>query len=96
MSMPRNMTNGFGCAQPTQALADAYDAEGDMIRKNTTLLSKEEAVQIEVAAKGEVAPVTDDRTGWYNRKLYLAPGQREENRGNNQPTNQPQNSLAEV
>ena len=64
MSMPRNMTNGFGCAQPTQALADAYDAEGDMIRKNTTLLSKEEAVQIEVAAKGEVAPVTDDRTGW--------------------------------
>lgn len=96
MSMPRNMTNGFGCAQPTQALADAYDAEGDMIRKNTTLLSKEEAVQIEVAAKGEVAPVTDDRTGWYNRKLYLAPGQREENRGNNQPTNLRLIRLAEV
>ena len=74
MSMPRNMTNGFGCAQPTQALADAYDAEGDMIRKNTTLLSKEEAVQI----------------------LYLAPGQREENRGNNQPTNLRLIRLAEV
>jgi len=43
-----------------------------------------------------VAPVTDDRTGWYNRKLYLAPGQREENRGNNQPTNLRLIRLAEV
>lgn len=96
MSMPRNMTIGFGCAQPTQALADAYDAEGDMIRKNTTLLSKEEAIEIETAAKGEVDPITDDRTGWYNRKLYLAPGEREENRGNNQPTNLRLIRLAEV
>ena len=47
-------------------------------------------------AKGDVAPVTDDRTGWYNRKLYLAPGQREENRGNNQPTNLRLIRLAEV
>ena len=61
MSMPRNMTIGFGCAQPTQALADAYDAEGDVIRKKTTLLSTEEAIEIETAAKGDVAPVTDDR-----------------------------------
>ncbi|WP_297906048.1 RagB/SusD family nutrient uptake outer membrane protein [uncultured Parabacteroides sp.] len=96
MSMPRNMTIGFGCAQPTQALADAYDAEGDVIRKNTTLLSREEAIEIEVAAKGEVAPITDDRTGWYNRKLYLKPGEREENRGNNQPTNLRLIRLAEV
>ena len=96
MSMPRNMTIGFGCAQPTQALADAYDAEGDVIRKKTTLLSTEEAIEIETAAKGDVAPVTDDRTGWYNRKLYLAPGQREENRGNNQPTNLRLIRLAEV
>lgn len=96
MSMPRNMTNGFGCAQPTQALADAYDAEGDIIRKNTTLLSTQEAIDIETAAKGTVAPLTDDRTGWYNRKLYLAPGEREENRGNNQPTNLRLIRLAEV
>ena len=97
MSMPRNMTNGFGCAQPTQALADAYDAEGDVIRKAATLLSSEEAVEIEKAAKGEdIAPITEDRTGWYNRKLYLAPGEREENRGNNQPTNLRLIRLAEV
>ena len=88
--------DGFGCAQPTQALADAYDAEGDVIRKKTTLLSTEEAIEIETAAKGDVAPVTDDRTGWYNRKLYLASGQREENRGNNQPTNLRLIRLAEV
>ncbi len=96
MSMPRNMTIGFGCAQPTQALADAYDAEGDVIRKAATLLSADEAVEIEVAAKGEVGPITDDRTHWYNRKLYLAPGEREENRGNNQPTNLRLIRLAEV
>lgn len=96
MSMPRNMTNGFGCAQPTQALADAYDAEGDIIRKNTTLLSTKEAIEIETAAKGTVAALTDDRTGWYNRKLYLAPGERVENRGNNQPTNLRLIRLAEV
>ena len=64
MSMPRNMTIGFGCAQPTQALADAYDAEGDVIRKKTTLLSTEEAIEIETAAKGDVAPVTEtERAG---------------------------------
>lgn len=97
MSMPRNMTIGFGCAQPTQALADAYDAAGDTERKNATLLSRDEAISIEKAAKGENVPaITDDRTGWYNRKLYLAPGEREENRGNNQPTNHRLIRLSEV
>ena len=67
-----------------------------MIRKAATLLSADEAVEIEVAAKGEVGPITDDRTHWYNRKLYLAPGEREENRGNNQPTNLRLIRLAEV
>ena len=75
MSMPRNMTIGFGCAQPTQALADAYDAEGDVIRKKTTLLSTEEAIEIETAAKGDVAPVTDDRTGWLqSQTISRSPG----------------------
>lgn len=103
MSMPRNMTNGFGCAQPTQALADAYDAVGDTKRKNVTLLSRQEAIDIELAAHPgavygdrEVPEITDDRTGWYNRKMYLAPGQREENYGNNQPTNLRLIRLAEV
>ena len=97
MSMPRNMTNGFGCAQPTQALADAYDALGDTKRKNATLLSKAEAIQIEKEKKGENIPeITDDRTGWYNRKMYLEPGVREENWGNNQPTNLRFIRLAEV
>lgn len=97
MSMPRNMTIGFGCAQPTQALADAYDAAGDTERKTATLLSHDEAIAIEKAAKGEDIPaITDDRTGWYNRKLYLGPDEREENRGNNQPTNLRLIRLAEV
>mgnify|MGYP002086774477 CR=1 FL=1 len=57
MSMPRNMTIGFGCAQPTQALADAYDAEGDIIRKKTTLLSTEEAIEIEPRPKAMWHPL---------------------------------------
>ena len=52
MSMPRNMTIGYGCAQPTKDLADAYDRAGDQIRKNATLLSNAEAVEIEKEAKG--------------------------------------------
>lgn len=97
MSMPRNMTNGFGCAQPTQNLADAYDKAGDTIRKKATLLSNEEAVEIEKAAKGDnIPPITSDRTGFYNRKLYLKPGERVENRGNNQPLNHKLIRLAEV
>lgn len=96
MSMPRNLTIGFGCAQPTQALAEAYDKAGDTVRKNATLLSSEEAVRIEEEAKGSVSPITSDRTGFYNRKLYLKPGEREENMGNNQPLNHKLIRLAEV
>ena len=96
MSMPRNLTIGFGVAQPTKSLAEAYDKAGDKIRKQATLLSSEEAVEIEKAAYGEVDPLTGDRTGFYNRKLYLKPGEREENRGNNQPLNHKLIRLAEV
>lgn len=96
MSMPRNLTIGFGCAQPTEALAEAYDKAGDMVRKNATLLSTEEAIRIEEEAKGSVSPVTGDRTGFYNRKLYLKPGERVESRGNNQPLNHKLIRLAEV
>ena len=96
MSMPRNMTIGFGCAQPTQALADAYDAEGDIIRKKTTLLSTEEAIEIETAAKGDVAPryMTTEPVGTIAN--YISRPGKEENRGNNQPTNLRLIRLAEV
>lgn len=98
MSMPRNMTIGFGCAQPTQALADAYDAAGDTKRKEATLLSNAQAKQIEQDAYPgkELPEITSDRTGWYNRKQYLKPGEREENNGNNQPLNLKLIRLAEV
>ena len=100
MSMPRNLTIGFGVAQPTKSLAEAYDKAGDVVRKHATLLSSEEAIQIEREAYGEDIdkkyPLTGDRTGWYNRKLYLKPGEREENYGNNQPLNHKLIRLAEV
>lgn len=96
MCMPRNLTIGFGVAQPTQSLAEAYDKAGDTVRKNATLLSTEEAIRIEEEAKGSVSPITGDRTGFYNRKLYLKPGERVENMGNNQPLNHKLIRLAEV
>jgi len=97
MSMPRNMTIGFGCAQPTAELGKAFDDAGDVVRKKATLLSSEEAIQIEEEAKGSGLPaITSDRTGFYNRKLYLKPGERVESRGNNQPLNHKLIRLAEV
>lgn len=96
MCMPRNLTIGYGVAQPTKSLAEAYDKAGDTVRKNATLLSSEEAIRIEKEAKGDVSPLTGDRTGFYNRKLYLKPGERVENMGNNQPLNHKLIRLAEV
>lgn len=96
MSMPRNLTIGFGCAQPTVELAEAFDKAGDTVRKHATLISSEEAVEIEKEAKGAVSPITGDRSGFYNRKLYLKPGERVESRGNNQPLNHKLIRLAEV
>lgn len=100
MSMPRNLTIGFGVAQPSKSLAEAYDKAGDEIRKHATLLSSEEAIAIEKEAYGDDIvqkyPLTNDRTGFYNRKLYLKPGEREENYGNNQPLNHKLIRLAEV
>lgn len=96
MSMPRNLTIGFGCAQPNKSLAEAYDKAGDTVRKKATLISSEEAIEIEKEAKGSVSPITGDRSGFYNRKLYLKPGERVEDRGNNQPLNHKLIRLAEV
>lgn len=96
MSMPRNLTIGFGVAQPTKSLAEVYDKAGDIVRKNATLISSEEAVRIEEEAKGTVSAITGDRSGFYNRKLYLKPGERVESRGNNQPLNHKLIRLAEV
>lgn len=93
MSMPRSITYGFGVAQPTKALAEAYDKIGDVVRKNGTLLSSVEAAAIEEA---EVKDISDDRTGFYNRKSYLGPEERAKVGGNNQPLNIKLIRLAEV
>lgn len=96
MSMPRNLTIGFGVGQPTRELAEAYDKAGDVVRKRGTLISSEEAVEIELEVTPNAPAITGDRSGFYNRKLYLRPGERVENRGNNQPLNHKLIRLAEV
>lgn len=96
MSMPRNLTIGFGCAQPTQSLAKAYDAAGDDVRKKATLIDSLEVTNIELDANPDAEAITGDRTYYFNRKLYLKPGERVEGRGNNQPLNHKLIRLAEV
>lgn len=96
MSLPRTLTMGFGCAQPTNLLAKAFDDAGDAIRKEASLISSSTAVQIEKAANPKASDLSGDRTGWYNRKLYLGPGERYENAGNNQPLNHKLIRLSEV
>ncbi|WP_101688945.1 RagB/SusD family nutrient uptake outer membrane protein [Dysgonomonas massiliensis] len=96
MSMPRELTIGFGVAQPTKSLAEAFDKAGDTVRKKATLIDSLEVTQIELAANPKAKPISGDRTGFYNRKLYLGPGEREENYGNNQPLNLRLIRLAEV
>ena len=97
MSMPRNMTIGFGCAQPTQALADAYDAEGGCHTKEDH--SPFHGRGHRDRDRGQRRCGT--RYGRPNRlvqsqTISRARAKREENRGNNQPTNLRLIRLAEV
>ncbi|NOU61835.1 RagB/SusD family nutrient uptake outer membrane protein [Marinifilum caeruleilacunae] len=46
--LPRNITYGYGINQPTQELADAFDAAGDIIRKEATLLTTDEVYANEI------------------------------------------------
>ncbi|PWJ40797.1 RagB/SusD family nutrient uptake outer membrane protein [Sediminitomix flava] len=49
--LPRGITYGFGINQPSSDLAAAYDAEGDMVRKEVTMLSTERVFEIELASE---------------------------------------------
>ncbi len=46
--LPRNITYGYGINLPTQNLVDAFDAEGDEVRKNATILPTQEVFDIEL------------------------------------------------
>jgi hypothetical protein len=46
--LPRNITYGYGINQPTQDLADAFDAAGDVVRKAATLLTTDEVYEKEI------------------------------------------------
>lgn len=85
--LPRNITYGYGINLPTQDLADAYDAAGDVIRKNATLLTTDEVYEREIPASvwasGDAALIQDwkdrllfNRTGYYQEKMYVYPDQR--------------------
>lgn len=84
MMMPFGATYGFGVNQPTVALAKAYIAEGDSVRKHITLLTADSLRAWETAAN--FAKLARNRTGFYNEKFYLKPTQRSLN-GRNNPTN---------
>ncbi|WP_291854657.1 RagB/SusD family nutrient uptake outer membrane protein [Marinilabilia sp.] len=47
--LPRNITYGYGINQPTQDLFEAFEAEGDVVRRDATLLTTEEVFEIELA-----------------------------------------------
>lgn len=81
MMMPYGATYGYGINQPRQSLADAYDAEGDIIRKSATLLTDADIKASESAA--DYAKLARNRTGYYNKKYYLKPAERAKEIRNN-------------
>ena len=60
--MPRNITYGYGINQPTQDLADAFNANGDSIRKAATLLTTEEVYANEIPS---------EVWNWYNNQTDI-------------------------
>lgn len=92
--LPRNITYGYGINLPTQDLADAFDAAGDMVRKKATLLTTEEVYKLEdkdnilttgtaAEIKAYKAELTFNRTGYYQKKMYVARKERAEKKRNN-------------
>lgn len=82
--MPRGITYGWGCNLPTQDLADAFDTAGDVIRKEATLLTADDVYKYEdvngiltTGTAEEIATykarLTQNRTGYYQEKLYVHP-----------------------
>ena len=84
MMMPFGTTYGYGINQPTKSLADAFDAAGDNIRKDATLLTETDLKAWESAT--DFAKLERNRTGYYNQKYYLKPADRSKEIRNN-PTN---------
>ena len=74
MMMPGGVTYGYGINQPSASLAAAFDAEGDVIRKDATLLTLADLALWETPAN--VAKVTNVRSGYWNQKYYLKPAER--------------------
>lgn len=93
MMMPFGVTYGYGINQPYQALADAFDAVGDTIRKKATLLTEADLKVWESEADFKL--LQRNRTGYYNEKYYLPPSQRSKEIRNN-PLNIKLIRLAEV
>lgn len=74
MMLPFGTTYGYGINQPTQSLADAFDAAGDVIRKEATLLTPADLQAWE--SPEDYAKLARNRTGYYNQKYYLKPEER--------------------
>ncbi|MBS9768371.1 MAG: RagB/SusD family nutrient uptake outer membrane protein [Flavobacteriaceae bacterium] len=92
--LPRNITYGYGINLPTEDLAKAYDDAGDSVRKKATLLTTEEVYKNEdkgnVLNSGDEEKIkkykqklTFDRTGYYQKKMYVLPADRSLNIRNN-------------
>lgn len=92
--LPRNITYGYGINLPTKNLADAYDKAGDIIRKKATLLSTEEVYANEIPKNiwdsGDATKIkewkeklTFNRTGYYQKKMYVLPKERSAQLRNN-------------
>ena len=74
MMLPAGTTYGYGINQPTQNLANAFDAAGDVIRKAATLLTPADLALWESPA--DVLKLVHNNTGYYNQKYYLKPAER--------------------
>jgi len=74
MMLPYGTTYGYGIDQPRQSLADAFDAAGDVVRKEATLLTPADLQAWESPA--DFAKLARNRTGYYNQKYYLKPAER--------------------
>lgn len=81
MMMPFGATYGYGINQPTKSLAAAFDAAGDTMRKNATLLTDADIKAWEAPA--DYAKLERNRTGYYNQKYYLKPADRAKEIRNN-------------
>lgn len=74
MMLPFGTTYGYGINQPLQSLADAFDAAGDVVRKEATLLTPADLQAWETPEN--FALLQRNRTGYYNQKYYLKPAER--------------------